>query len=202
MQTRCQCDYVDDAAYRRRYLAINWAMKMMEETQSTTNTRDRRGKRHCCSLPKFRFCGQCIFGLAIVFILAGIAFCIWGYLGVAIRPFQVSGPVCIGLGLLIYVVDCVLCWRGRQPDGGGGQNADEDSLRTTIALLAKPGTAERIRSEPQLHEYFQRVSETILLPDRSVFDVGCADFQLTNARLQACFLIVCNYILETQIRSL
>ena len=56
---------------------------------------------------------QLLFVVAMIFLLAGVAMCIWGYLGIAIRPFQIFGPACIGAGFSVYLFGCLLCCRHR-----------------------------------------------------------------------------------------
>ena len=54
--------------------------------------------RHCYkfAIPALGLLGQCMFGIAMLFIISGVALCIWGYAGTSILSFQIAGPICIG----------------------------------------------------------------------------------------------------------
>ncbi|ELU01264.1 hypothetical protein CAPTEDRAFT_224312 [Capitella teleta] len=123
----------------------------------------------CCSgcarmlRPTLQALSQCMFGLAMLFLISGIALCIWGYVGTAIRPFQISGPVCIGAGCLIYVSGCVLCCRETPAfERTLERKAREDRTRRAIEVLAGSDVIDWIQSEPELYEDFRELSTRIL----------------------------------------
>lgn len=68
------------------------------QPESPGTAADRSFCRQCykVAIPVLGLMGQCMFGLAMLFIVAGIALCIWGYVGTSITPFQIAGPICIG----------------------------------------------------------------------------------------------------------
>ena len=83
--------------------------------------------------PSLRTVGQCLFGLAMLFLIAGIALCIWGYLGTAIRPFQIFGPVCIGIGVVVYIIGCLLCCK-EYPDYNAKLKETRSKAHVTEAI--------------------------------------------------------------------
>lgn len=113
--------------------------------------------------PTLRTMGQCMFGLAMLIIIAGIALCIWGYVGAAIVQFQVLGPVCIGIGVLIYVVGCIMCCREYPAfEKALRVKAKQEKTRRAIELLADREVVEWIQEEPELYQQFKFVSDTII----------------------------------------
>ena len=113
--------------------------------------------------PTLRTIGQCLFGLAMMCIIAGIALCIWGYLGEAIRPFQIFGPVCIGGGLVIYVIGCILCCREYPSYEKNLIEAErQEKARKALNTLAQKEVIEWLQGEPDLYEEFRQISAQIL----------------------------------------
>lgn len=113
--------------------------------------------------PTLRTLGQCMFGIAMLFIIAGIALCIWGYVGTPIRPFQIFGPVCVGIGLLIYVVGCVLCCRQFPAfERTLQKKAQQENARKAVELLGKAEVIDWIHGEPEVYEQFRLVAAKVL----------------------------------------
>ena len=113
--------------------------------------------------PFFYACGQFAFGFAMISIIAGIAMCIWGFVGSSIRPFQISGPLCISVGILIYIIGCfVTCGEFSHFQKALTQKALQD--RTTHALnhLAKEEVIKWIQTEHETLEEFRQLSLVIL----------------------------------------
>ena len=118
---------------------------------------------YCVAQPALRSLGQCMFGLAILFIIAGIALCIWGYVGTPIRPFQIFGPVCIGIGLLIYIIGCLLCCREYPAfEKTLQKKVQQEKARRAVELLGKPEVIEWIQGEPELYDDFRIVATKML----------------------------------------
>lgn len=115
------------------------------------------------ALPTLRTLGQCMFGFAMLFIIAGIALCIWGYVGTAIKPFQIFGPLCIAIGCLIYVSGCILCCREYPAfERTLQRKAREEKTRRSIDFLGTPEVIEWIQTEPEVFEEFREISTRIL----------------------------------------
>ena len=83
---------------------VMWVTAPSTQPQSPCTAAAAKFWRHFYRLaqPTLQTLGQCMFGLAMLFIIAGIALCIWGYVGTAIRPFQIFGPVCIGMSIWTF----------------------------------------------------------------------------------------------------
>ena len=113
--------------------------------------------------PTLRTVGQCLFGLAMLFLIAGIALCIWGYLGTAIRPFQIFGPVCIGIGVVIYIIGCILCCRD-YPDYEHNlkENEKKEKARQAIKILKQKDVIEWIQGEPEIYDEFKQLASQVL----------------------------------------
>ena len=113
--------------------------------------------------PTLRTVGQCLFGLAMLFLIAGIALCIWGYLGTAITPFQLFGPICIGLGIVIYVIGCILCCK-EYPDYDTKLKESQRKEAVTEALktLKQVSLIQWMQGEPEIYEEFKELATRIL----------------------------------------
>ena len=113
--------------------------------------------------PTLRTVGQCLFGLAMLFLIAGIALCIWGYLGTAIRPFQIFGPVCIGIGVIVYIIGCLLCCRD-YPDYEHNLKESErkEKTRQAIKTLKQKDVIEWMQGEPEIYEEFKQLAVQVL----------------------------------------
>lgn len=113
--------------------------------------------------PTLRTVGQCLFGLAMLFLIAGIALCIWGYLGTAIRQFQIFGPVCIGIGVVVYIIGCILCCRD-YPDYELNLKETErqEKARQAMKTLKQKEVIEWIQGEPEVYDEFKELAIQIL----------------------------------------
>ena len=123
----------------------------------------------CCRLlwraagPALRVLGQCMYGLAMLTIIAGIALCIWGYVGTPIRQFQIVGPLCIAVGVLVYVMGCVLCCREFPAfDRTLKRREKEEKIRQAVDLLGQAEIIEWIRSDPQLYNELRTKTSRVL----------------------------------------
>ena len=114
-------------------------------------------------VPTLKVFGQCMLGLAIILILIGVALCIWGYVGEPIRPFQIFGPLCIAIGLLIYISGCIMCCR-KHPTCSRtlGDKVKKERIQEAITLLMDGGIISYIQKEPDLLEDFKEVTSRVL----------------------------------------
>ena len=107
--------------------------------------------------------GQCMFGVAMLLIMAGIALCIWGYVGEDIRPFQIFGPVSIGVGFLIYFVGCLICCREYSAfERNAKERAKREKARRGLDILADEDIVQWIQNEPEMYDDFKQVAAQIL----------------------------------------
>ena len=113
--------------------------------------------------PFFYASGQFAFGFAMISIITGIAMCILGFVGSSIRPFQIAGPLCISVGILVYIIGCLVsCGEFSYFQNALTQKALHD--RTTHALnhLAKEDVIKWIQTEHETLEEFRQLSLVIL----------------------------------------
>ena len=99
----------------------------------------------------------------MLLIITGIALCIWGYLGTAIRPFQIYGPVCIGAGLAVYVLGCILCCR-EYPNYERrlAEQRKHEVVRRALDTLKDRDMISWLQGEPELHEEFRQIAKEII----------------------------------------
>ncbi len=99
----------------------------------------------------------------MLFLIAGIALCIWGYLGTAIRQFQIFGPVCIGIGAVVYIIGCILCCRD-YPDYEHNLKETErkEKARQAMKTLKQKEVIEWMQGEPEVYEEFKQLAIQIL----------------------------------------
>ncbi len=113
-------------------------------------------------LPGVKTVGQCLFGLAMLLLMAGIALCIWGFVGTAIPPFQIAGPLCLGIGLLIYAMGCVLCCRERPVFSGRlEKEALRHQTRQALRVLERDDVIRLIQDDPSMYSDFRQLSHGI-----------------------------------------
>ena len=99
----------------------------------------------------------------MLFIIAGIALCIWGYLGTAIRPFQIFGPVCIGVGIAIYVLGCILCCREYpEYERSLRETERQEKVRRALKTMSEKEAIEWIQQEPEVYDDFRQLAMQIL----------------------------------------
>ena len=104
-----------------------------------------------------------MFGVAMLLIMAGIALCIWGYVGEDIRPFQIFGPVSIGVGFVIYFIGCLLCCREYTAfEKSVQQRAKREKARKALQLLSDNEVVQWIQSEAEMYEDLKQVASQIL----------------------------------------
>jgi hypothetical protein len=76
---------------------------------------------------------------------------------------QIFGPVCVGVGLLIYVAGCVLCCREFPAfERTLARKAQQEHARQAVQLLAKPDVIDWIQGEPEVYDQFRLVAAKIL----------------------------------------
>ncbi len=98
-----------------------------------------------------------------MFLIAGIALCIWGYLGTAIPPFQIFGPVCIGIGIAVYIVGCILCCRDSPAYEQNLKEAErQEKARRAIKTLKQKEVIEWLQGEPEVYEDFKQLAIQVL----------------------------------------
>ena len=99
----------------------------------------------------------------MLFLIAGIALCIWGYLGTAIRPFQIFGPVCIGIGVVVYIIGCLLCCK-EYPDYNAKLKETRSKAHVTEAIktLKQTEMIQWIQTEPEVYEEFKELAIQVL----------------------------------------
>ena len=130
--------------------------------------------------PTVRTLGQCMFGIAMLFIMTGIALCIWGFVGDSIKPFQIYGPVCIGAGFFIYIIGCVLCCREYPAfERILHKKARQEKTRRAVDLLGDKDVVEWIQNEPEVYD-FREVATRILHQQ-----CGCMKYVLPSSMLSA-----------------
>ena len=113
--------------------------------------------------PVYRIFSQCIFGFAMLFIIIGVALCIWGYIGEKIRAFQILGPSLIGSGLLVYVIGCVLCCKDYPVFAKKLQEKHRrEKTDKILQFLSRPEVINYLRSEPKAYSEFKILSNKIL----------------------------------------
>ena len=99
----------------------------------------------------------------MLFLIAGIALCIWGYLGTAIRLFQILGPVCIGIGIVVYIIGCILCCK-EYPDYDVKlrETHRKAHIKEAIKTLKQTGVIQWIQGEPEVYEEFKELAMQVL----------------------------------------
>ena len=113
--------------------------------------------------PFFYAAGQCAFGIAMLSIITGVALCIWGYMGSSNDPFKIAGPLCIGIGVLIYVVGCfVCCGECSRYEKALAQRALENKTTSVLDHLAKDEVIRWMQSDQRVYEEFRQLSSSIL----------------------------------------
>ena len=99
----------------------------------------------------------------MLFLIAGIALCIWGYLGTAIRSFQICGPASIALGVLLYIVGCALCCKEYPEYDVRQQQAQrKETVVQAIKTLRQPAVVQWIQGEPDVYEDFKNLAVQVL----------------------------------------
>ena len=98
----------------------------------------------------------------MLFLIAGIALCIWGYLGTAIRSFQIFGPVSIGLGIVIYIIGCILCCKEYPDDIKLKETQEREAVTEALNTLKQPGVLQWMQSDPEICEEFKDLATKVL----------------------------------------
>ena len=124
--------------------------------------------------PRLNAVGQCAFGIALLSITVGIYLCVWAFLGSSSLPLRIAGPICVRVGILIYVARCfVYCGECTHFHRAMSQNALESKTRDTLSHLATENVIKWIQSEQRILEEFRNLSSIILDNRRLVSTALC-----------------------------
>ena len=99
----------------------------------------------------------------MISIVAGVTMCTWGYFGSSIRAYQIAGPLCIGVGALIYIIGCfVCCGKCLQFENALAHNTLKNRATAALNHLTKEEVIKWVQTERKVLESFQRLSSAVL----------------------------------------